>query len=239
VKTLHKFWQIVSKLCSLLLIVSNAEAVCPSAPGRYASSGAEVTDTSTGLIWARCSAGQVWGSGTCIGSVNTYTHEGALTYAKTQVATTGVAWRLPSVKELASIADRGCQNPAIDSIAFPTTSPSGSYWSSSPYLANTNYAWGVSSSHGGVGYGNRTDLNAVRLVRSPVDIGLGRSGVFDVAANNESGTPFNVPSGVSTCSFAATGSWRWYAGSDTTPLKALDQLTVSVFGSCPLHLRFR
>jgi Protein of unknown function (DUF1566) len=148
-----------------LLTTVTCFAACPSSPGRYTANGAEVTDTRTGLVWARCSAGQTWSGSACTGTASSYTHEGALSYAKAQASTTGVAWRLPSVKELASIADKGCQNPAIDSAAFPST-PSTWYWSSSPYVGDAGYAWSVSFGNGYVGNGYRYGNGAVRLVRA-------------------------------------------------------------------------
>ncbi|MBE0473845.1 DUF1566 domain-containing protein [Rhodoferax sp.] len=127
----------------------------------YSTDGAEVTDSKTGLIWQRCSAGQSWDGSTCNGTAATYTHEAALSYAKTQAQ---AGWRLPNVKELFSITDKTRSNPAIDVTAFPATPPSW-YWSASPYAGDAADAWLVLFYYGGISYGNRGDLNRVRLVR--------------------------------------------------------------------------
>jgi hypothetical protein len=161
-------------LCAALLAASlsaaaiSAHAACPSWPtaDRFTISGEEVTDTRTGLVWKRCSEGQTLSGSSCTGTATTYTHEQALARAKSvNTANSATGWRLPNVKELASLADKGCQSPAIDSTAFPST-PSNWYWSSSPYVGNSDYAWGVDFYYGGVnGYG-RNNGNRVRLVRA-------------------------------------------------------------------------
>ncbi len=153
-------------LAAVLTLAVTAQAACPTTPGRFAASGAEVADSRTGLIWQRCSAGQSWSGSTCTGSANTYTHEQALTFAKTQnTADSPTGWRLPNVKELSSLADKGCRNPAIDGTAFPDT-PLSDYWSSSPYVGNSSYAWSVEFRNGYVSNFGRNSNLAVRLVRN-------------------------------------------------------------------------
>lgn len=145
-------WALLASLC----LLSSAQA-----QSRYAvvSSGTEVTDTKTGLIWQRCSAGQSWDGSTCAGSAVTYTHEQALAYAKTQTG-----WRLPTVKELSSLADKGRSNPAIDTAVFPATA-SDSYWTSSPLVGYPGRAWFVNFVSYGVSYYGRDGALHVRLVR--------------------------------------------------------------------------
>lgn len=149
-----------------------SQAACPTWPevnqtnARFTlnDTGTEVKDTRTGLIWKRCSEGQILSANTCTGSVATYKREGALAHAQQQSG-----WRLPNVKELASLADKGCSKPAIDSSAFPNT-PSNYYWTSSPYAHGIGSTWGVHFSDGDVGSGNSGRIYggsaAVRLVRA-------------------------------------------------------------------------
>lgn len=128
----------------------------------YNAAGDEVTDTATGLVWKRCSAGQTWGGGTCSGTAAFMTHEQALTHATGQAG-----WRLPNVKELASIVDGSRNSPAIDILAFPNTS-TFFYWTSSPHAGSAVSAWGVSFSGGNVNLCSRTGCvnnGFVRLVR--------------------------------------------------------------------------
>ena len=148
-------------LAGLALGLSLLAAPAVWAQGRYtiSASGTEVTDTRTGLIWQRCSAGQSWSGGTCSGSAATYTHEAALAYAQSQSG-----WRLPNVKELASLADRSRLDPAIDADVFPGT-PSYWYWSSSPVAGYADRAWGVVFDNGYFSSYNRGNDSHVRLVR--------------------------------------------------------------------------
>ncbi|MBI3903053.1 MAG: DUF1566 domain-containing protein [Nitrosomonadales bacterium] len=126
---------------------------------RYTVNGAEVTDQNTGLIWRRCSEPQGWSGSACTGTALTYTHELALTRAQSQTG-----WRLPSVKELASIVDRGLSNPATDSVTFPGLQADW-YWSSTPYTGASSLAWGVTFRDGSVAATARTSTYYVRLVR--------------------------------------------------------------------------
>ena len=57
-------------------------------------------------------------------------------------------WRLPTIKELASIVDRSRSYPAIDLTYFPVTESTDGYWSSITYVADTSTAW---YAHFGVG----------------------------------------------------------------------------------------
>lgn len=151
-------------LTLFLNTVTAAQAVCPGTPtaSRFSfnASGSEVTDSKTGLVWTRCSVGQTWSGSACAGTAATYTHEEAL-----QLAHTASDWRLPNVKELFSLADKGCQYPAIDGTAFPGTAVLF-YWSSSPGAGVSSHgAWSVAFSLGAVGKVQRDYRGTVRLVR--------------------------------------------------------------------------
>jgi hypothetical protein len=109
------------------LALPRATASCPSLPTheRFAMYGEEVIDRLTNLQWARCSIGQVWDGVTCTGSATAHTHEQALIVGASQNG-----WRLPSRRELFSLADKACNNPSIDLVAFPGTPPTA-YWTAS------------------------------------------------------------------------------------------------------------
>ena len=149
-------------LATLLLPIASCVL---AAPFTVSADGQEVTDTKTGLIWRRCAEGMTASGGTCTGTASGFTHEAALTRASTQVTATGVAWRLPNVKELSSIADKSRSNPAIDVAAFPAT-PATHFWSSSPYVGSADFAWVVNFYDGFVGSGFRGFSLDVRLVRA-------------------------------------------------------------------------
>ena len=155
--------QLAALLITCLLSVLSHTAFAQ--PFVISADGNEVTDQKTGLIWKRCSEGMSWNGSTCAGTVGTFTHEAALTQASTQAASTGVAWRLPNVKELSSIADKTLSNPAIDATAFPAT-PASAFWSASPYVGYSSVVWYVDFSDGGVGGNYRRYSYYVRLVRA-------------------------------------------------------------------------
>jgi hypothetical protein len=151
-----------------------AQAACPSTPtaNRFKLEGAELTDYKTGLVWSRCAVGRSWNGSTCTGEASLLRHEEALATAESMQG-----WRLPNVKELTSIADLGCTNPALDSTAFlgagvakaAKVLPNGSaygYWSSTPQPDNVFYAWEVNMIDGGASWMSRDYRFAVLLVRS-------------------------------------------------------------------------
>lgn len=160
--TLRAWGQPVARLAALAALAWLALAAGGAwGQARFSVSadGAEVTDARTGLVWRRCSAGQVFDGSACTGTAATYTHEQALTYAKGQTG-----WRLPNVKELSSIVDSERAHPSIDPVAFPAT-PAWYYWSSSPLAGFPGYAWVVYFDYGVVNGSSRNYTYRVRLVR--------------------------------------------------------------------------
>ena len=73
-------------------------------------------------------------------------------------------WRMPTVKELMGIADKGRYSPAIDPTYFLNT-PSSSFWSGSPYAYSSNGAWLVAFGVGAAYSSGRSGSYRVRLVR--------------------------------------------------------------------------
>lgn len=154
----------VATALSLGAAAMPALATCPSEPGRFVLNGAEATDTQTGLIWARCAAGQSWDGNTCTGENPTlYTREQAFEYAASQSG-----WRLPSVKELLSLVDERCEGHLIDLNVFPNTK-ARLHWSATPNVQDRSSVFLVSF-YGGIFVGQElsfgTPKQAVRLVRS-------------------------------------------------------------------------
>lgn len=85
-------------------------------------------------MWMRCSSGQQWARGRCAGSP-TPSNWSAAQAAAEQVNRQGDFffndWRLPTVRELATIAERQCRDPRINLAVFPDTPASG-YWTATP-----------------------------------------------------------------------------------------------------------
>lgn len=127
-----------------------------------------VTHSKTGLMWKRCSEGQVWNGTACTGSATTYTWQGALQQAGVVNNGAGYAvyndWRLPNIKELASIVELQCSSPAINETIFPVTGIS-TFWSASSSAINAANAWMLYFSFGGDSTNVTSTENVIRLVR--------------------------------------------------------------------------
>ncbi|QFI39833.1 DUF1566 domain-containing protein [Moritella marina ATCC 15381] len=106
-----------------------------------------VTDLRTSLTWAKCSIGQTYtlSSNSCSGSgaISYATWSDALAAAESYSINGITGWRLPNIKELGSLVDRSCAEPAINLTLFPNTI-SSVYYSSTPFNAG---ATGAEYSH--------------------------------------------------------------------------------------------
>lgn len=95
----------------------------------------EVEDLSTGLVWQRCSIGQMWNGTTCTGNASNLNWQQALSKSKAL----GKNYRLPNFKEIASIREIACKVP-INTTYFPKLPESGFYWTSTPHSTNGSQA---------------------------------------------------------------------------------------------------
>lgn len=131
--------------------------------------GQEVHDNVTKLIWQRCVVGMNWDqdANTCTGNASFDMWYEVLHVAANASRAAGVVWRIPNIKELASIADTTRIEQAIDKQAFPAT-PNAQYWSASPYTNDAFFAWLVDFYNGAVYYSYQEDMGALRLVRDPI-----------------------------------------------------------------------
>jgi hypothetical protein len=107
----------------------------PAPPGRYTTTGSgaatTVYDTKTGLTWLQTVPASMYTSGLAS------TAGTAQNYCAT-LGVGGTGWRLPTVRELATLVDysqTGAAAAMIDAAYFPST-PSGYFWSttSAPWL---------------------------------------------------------------------------------------------------------
>ena len=111
-----------------------------------------VTDTAIGLMWQQSESGFMpWGD--------------ALSYCEWLSLANKTDWRLPNIKELASLTDDARHKPAIDIAFFPNTY-SSVYWSSTTYASNPYGAWHVNFNDGDVGSVGKNGLYNVRCVRA-------------------------------------------------------------------------
>ena len=148
------------------------DSITASTPtSRFTISDNTIIDDTTNLEWQRCRLGTTWDGSAdgCpdddIADNETYTWDKALEAAASNELKSASDWRLPNIKELASIVEEACYNPAINLELFPDT-PSDWFWSSSPHTTSSSDAWSISFYFGSGSHNERDDLSYVRLVRS-------------------------------------------------------------------------
>lgn len=122
-----------------------------------------VTDTRTGLMWKRCVEG-LSGTDCATGGTAFNNWSNALTLAANSTYAGYSDWRLPNPKELESLVEYRCMDPAINLTVFPGT-PRNWHWTAAPYANASDYAWIGGFYVGGSSYDGRTIPYAVRLVR--------------------------------------------------------------------------
>ena len=124
----------------------------------------------TGLMWSRCSIGQTWNGTTCIdgGALgdNYFVWQDSLKKADSVILAGFDDWRLPNIKELASLVETACKQPAINLTVFPNTPVSEVYWTSTPSSFPANQAWYISFYGGAENNYVKSNLNRVRVVRT-------------------------------------------------------------------------
>lgn len=162
------WWLRLGAMLRLLIVVGSVGVAADCRAGGFAVSadGREVTDTRTGLIWRRCPEGMDWQGGRCTGAPLYFMWYEALQHAQSRARASNTVWRVPNVKELASLLDRKQAYLAIDDDAFPGTT-NDQYWSSTPYAADAFYGWIVHFFYGSVYYTYLEDMGALMLVRDP------------------------------------------------------------------------
>lgn len=127
-----------------------------------------VIDSTTGLAWARCVVGQTWDATNeaCTGEALRLTWQQALQTATTYSAGNFDDWRVPNIKELASIVERTCVEPAANLEIFADT-PDERHWSSTPNTGASlkDEAWSVAFYNGRIDSNDKMADYYVRMVR--------------------------------------------------------------------------
>jgi hypothetical protein len=142
----------------------------PATAARFQDNGdGTVTDRVSRLMWTRCSAGQEWTAGNCAGAARSVDWAGAAAVARDvnrQGALFFSDWRVPQLRELATLVAPACAAPRVDLTVFPGT-PAEFYWSASTRPGEATPARVYALSFGGEGVlaMPRSEQNHVRLVR--------------------------------------------------------------------------
>lgn len=102
-------------------------------------------DPNSGLRWYRCNAGERFANNQCMGDTLRLDLADARAYVTEVAAASGQPWRLPTLRELGTLTQTTCNNPAINPQIFPSvlveqywagdTSPNG------PRLGCTYYTY--------------------------------------------------------------------------------------------------
>ncbi len=126
----------------------------PSAAPDLADNGdGTVTDNGTGLMWQQADSGTA------------KTWEDAIVYCTGLPLAAYDDWRLPDIKELATLASDTAYSPAINTALFPLTPASSDYWSSTTDAHSTISAWRVTFDYGKLLVFAKTSPSLVRCVR--------------------------------------------------------------------------
>lgn len=201
----------------------------PSSASYVDNSNGTVTDKTTNLMWAKCSQGQAYSSGTCSGTVTPVTWSVALNNANSSTLVGYTDWRLPNVKELQSLAKYTVYSPSIDTANFPGTPGTSStawYWTSTPTAAP--YGWNVSFQYGNVTINSaRTSTSNVRLVRT---VAIPYS-VTITTAGTGTGTVTSAPTGIN-CGTTCTANFNSGTNVTLTATPDANSNFVSWSGDC-------
>ncbi|MCH8544115.1 MAG: DUF1566 domain-containing protein [Alcanivorax sp.] len=120
-----------------------------------------VVDLTTGLMWKQCVEG-LSGQDCTDGTAQAQGWAATLDDAAVHSFAGFDDWRLPNVRELASLQDTCTRDPALSPLLFPAPAL-GNLWTASP--AAPDMAWQVSAGDGRPVRATRDDMAGARLVR--------------------------------------------------------------------------
>lgn len=125
-----------------------------------------VSDPHTGLMWQSCSYGQQFDVELeqCTGASASVTWEQALANASSNRFASYDDWRVPNVKELASIIEHQCVEPALNREVF-LSSVNQNYWTNTTAPLNPDHAWVYQFADGKNNITEKSAALYLRLVR--------------------------------------------------------------------------
>nr|WP_281358331.1 DUF1566 domain-containing protein [Pseudoalteromonas caenipelagi] len=123
-------------------------------------------DNETGLMWQVCDFGQNYDvvSGTCTSTALQLNWQQALIAAKNSDYAGFSDWHVPNIKELASILEHSCVEPAINLAVFVSTQ-NDNYWTSTTAVSQIDHAWAYQFADGKNNLKAKTSDIFLRLVR--------------------------------------------------------------------------
>lgn len=138
----------------------------------FAQDDGAVSDSSTELMWQRCALGQQWTGTHCEGEARILSW-GEAQQVVEMINADGTYffndWRVPSIRDLASIVERQCVDPRTNVEVFPST-PADFFWTSTMRSTENaeDRAYALSFGPEGVEHHSLTDKHHVRLVRPAI-----------------------------------------------------------------------
>jgi len=121
-----------------------------------------IQDKVTGLIWQKCSYGQIDDS-ICSSGALAITWNTALNYCNS-LTLAGKTWRLPNLHELMSLVNLlSISSPRLNTTVFPNTT-AYDYWSSTTKATSPSKAWYINFGNGTSFYKEKTHYSYVRCV---------------------------------------------------------------------------
>ncbi|MER2493109.1 DUF1566 domain-containing protein [Catenovulum sediminis] len=127
-----------------------------------------ITDAKNGLMWSVCNHGENWiaSDSRCDGSAESVIWQSALQSSTTTSLAGYDDWRVPNIKELMSLIERQCAEPAIPISLFASTE-NEAYWTSTPVYntGTTNLVWAVHFKEGTNIQRDKSSAALIRFVR--------------------------------------------------------------------------
>lgn len=125
-----------------------------------------VLDKTTKLMWSRCLVGQSWdsSSSSCTGTAQQLDWSEALLESKRSTLAGYSTWRLPNAKEVLTLVERSCVDPAINLTAFPASN-SENIWTGTTVVNQADRAWAIAMYSGKNNTKEKIIRLYVRLVR--------------------------------------------------------------------------
>ncbi len=163
-------WVVAVSAASAQQVCDTLDRPLSTPSARFEDNGdGTVTDKESRLMWLRCSIGQQWNGTNCTGQWSLHDWSSAQA-AAAAVNRSGAQffndWRLPSLREMATITERQCRNPRANLAVFPGT-PAVPHWTSTPRPGTDpgTSAFTLSFGDEGIEYRGFDQQHAVRLVR--------------------------------------------------------------------------
>lgn len=129
--------------------------------------GESVQDTTSGLVWQRCSRGQTFDGSSCSAGETTHIWTEAVSYCN-GLSTGGRSWHLPTAEEFNLIGNNSTSLPALDPIYFPGQPASVQYWSATEQADDSSSALQYWAANGDRTFSLKSTSRYVRCISGSI-----------------------------------------------------------------------